>query len=59
MFGLIEWSNYLTKPPLNNLPYKNMETHIKNPRILTIAPAIQAEGLVDKNSVKFDEMVKN
>jgi hypothetical protein len=36
-----------------------METHIKNPRILTIAPAIQAEGLVDKNSVKFDEMVKN
>lgn len=42
-----------------NIPSKQLDTHIKFPRILTVKPAIQADGLIKSSEVKFDEMIKN
>ena len=42
-----------------NIPSRNLDMHLKYPRLVTIKPAISAESLTQAKSLKFDELVNN
>lgn len=42
-----------------NIPSKQLQAHLKYPRILTIKPSISADVLIKSHEVRFDEMIKN